>query len=190
MRYPKVFKRLQERRFLVFHGAAADQHRTSTFCGQRSAKALYDGWSRRQTYIELKVPSDLQVRGVGADRSQSDAIFLRLREKKIDMDQHPPEGPLKAEVARPRSVRDPGIDDCDASSTRMCQPQEIWPELRFRKHDEFRPQDLQVWPDGKGEIHWEIKDVLFAETLAGELLPGVGGGRHQNPMLRKRSPHL
>ena len=82
MRHPQIFKRLQQRRFLVLHRAAADQHRSGAFCRQRSAQALDNGRRRGQTHVELQIPRDLHASAsapIDCSRALSSCVCARNR---------------------------------------------------------------------------------------------------------------
>ena len=185
MRHPQVLKGLQQQWLLALDRAAAYQHWAGAFCRQRLAKALDNRRRERQTHVEFKISRDLNVLGVGADGLQPGAIGGRLRQKQVDVYQHPPQGPAKAAIVRPRPVGDARVDHRDARPAGMRQPQKVWPEFGFREHQQLRLQLSQIGPDCERKVHGEVEDVRFAKALAGECLSGVGGGRHQHAMLGK-----
>ena len=148
------------------------------------------GRRRGQTHVELKIPGDMNTSGsapIDCSRALSAEVCARNRSM---CDQHSSQGPAKALVAWPRSVRDARIHHRNPRPAGMRQPQKVRPEFGLRQHDQLRPQSLQVRPDRERKVHRKVEDVLFAKALARKLLSSVGGGRYQHAVARKAAPHL
>src|ERR1700722_212199 len=78
----------------------------------------------------------------------------------------------------------------DSRSTAVRQTQEVRPEFGFGNHDQFRPQQSQIRPDRKAEIHGKVENVLFAEMVARQPLTSVSCGRDYNSMLGVTLPQF
>jgi hypothetical protein len=67
----------------------------------------------------------------------------------------------------------------------MGKAQEVWPELSFRDHNQLGLQQSQIWPDRKGEVEREVKDILLAKAGSSQPLTGIRRSRNDDSMLGK-----
>ena len=95
--------------------------------------------------------------------------------------QQTPESP----VSRPGAVRDAGVHHGNPSAAGMGEAQEVRPELSFCDHNQRGLQQSQIWPDRKGEVEREVKNILLAEAGSSQLLTCIRRSRNDDSMLRK-----
>src|SRR5215469_13704996 len=186
----KILECFKQWRFLVFNGAAAHEDRSGAFCCERATKALHNRRGRRNVPIELQISRDPYACRISSDGLQPSAVLLGLREKEIDLGEHASEGPAEAAIARPGAIGDARIDDGNACAAVVRQAEKVRPEFSFGQYDQFGFQSLQKRTDSGSEVHGEVEDVFFAKTLTSLILAGVGGGRDEDPVLRKSATQL
>src|SRR6202023_1854517 len=167
-----VAKRRKQRAFFVLDRAATHQNRAGSRADEALAKASNDPRRRRRSHIEFQVAGDPNFRFRRANFYETLPVFLGLSQKTINVRERllqqfrqPEPEPL---VAGKRAVRNAAVDNSDASPAALGKPEKIWPEFCLG-------DDHEVGPEGESEVQGEIENVLRAESLGSEFLPGAGG---------------
>jgi hypothetical protein len=152
---------------------------------ERCAKAGDDrrrSWCR---HIKLQVASCEDELWGRSNFHEATSVLRRLGQEKVHVPQNSPQQTPESPVSRPGAVRDAGIYDGYPGAAGMGKAQEVWPELSFRDHNQLGLQQSQIWPDRKGEVEREVKDILLAKAGSSQPLTGIRRSRNDDSMLRK-----
>src|SRR5579863_6442415 len=178
-----IHKGLQQNRFFAIDCATTNNHRADISLLEHRSQAGDDRRRRGRRRIKFQVAGYVNSLSRNADFLEAASIFLSLSQKKIDLAQNSAQQIAEATVPWPRAVRDSRVHHRNSRAAGMSKPQEVWPELGFCDDNQLGAQQAQVWPDGKGEVQREVKNVVLPKAISSQLLTGVRRGRDYHSIL-------